>query len=135
MPRKSAASLAITSVNRLPSRLKPPATLSDLARAEFLRIVTAESPNHFKKSDLSLLVRYCEASGLAEQAERQFQAESPPNPRWLTTWEKASKIMKDMALRLRLSPQSRQPNTPKRENVSYYEQMDLEEPDDGDDGA
>ena len=32
--------------------------------------------------------------------------------------------MKDLALRLRFSPQSRQPNNPKRpERVSYYEQM------------
>ena len=135
MPRKSAASLAVTSVNRLPSRLKPPATLSELARAEFLRIVTAESPTHFKKSDLSLLCRYCEGAALAERAEVHVRDESPPSARWLAAWREGTRVMKDLALRLRLSPQSRMPNNPKRENVSYYERMALEESDDADDGA
>jgi hypothetical protein len=45
----------------LPKRLKPPDTLSEGARAEFLRIVTAERADHFKPSDLPLLIQYCEA--------------------------------------------------------------------------
>jgi hypothetical protein len=57
---------------------------------------------------------------------REMQGESAPE-RWLTVWEKSARMMKDLALRLRLSPQSRQPNNPKRpERVSYYEQMELE---------
>jgi hypothetical protein len=135
MPRRSAAELAISSVKRLPSRLKPPGTLSELARAEFLRIVTAESPIHFKKSDLSLLIRYCEGAALAERAEVQIRIENPPSARWLAAWREGTKVMKDLALRLRLSPQSRMPNNPKRESVSYYERMALEEPNDADDDA
>jgi len=55
---------ALKTIAILPKRLKPPATLSDLARKEFIRIVTAEPPAHFKPSDLSLLVQYCEAAAL-----------------------------------------------------------------------
>lgn len=131
MPRKSAADLAFNPVHPLPSRLKPPGTLSELARAEFLRIVANESPTHFKNSDLSLLVRYCEGAALAERAEVHIRTEDPPSARWLAAWREGTKVMKDLALRLRLSPQSRQPNTPKRPErpLSYYERMALEDDD------
>jgi hypothetical protein len=74
-----------------------------------------------------MLSQFCEAAALAERAVKEMQKEGAPE-RWLTVWEKATRMMKDLALRLRLSPQSRQPNNPKRpERLSYYEQMRLEE--------
>jgi hypothetical protein len=104
-----------------------------VARAEFLRIVACERADHFTKSDLSLLCQYCEAAALADRAMREMQGNGPPD-RWLTVWEKSARMMKDLALRLRLSPQSRQANNPKRpERLSVYERMELEEGDD--DGA
>jgi hypothetical protein len=48
-------------------RLRPPATLSPAARVVFLSIVAAEVADHFRVSDLPLLVSYCEASALAER--------------------------------------------------------------------
>lgn len=129
MPRKSAASLAVSSVAALPTRLKPPATLSEPARKEFLRIVAAESADHFRASDLPLLEEYCEAAALAKRAAKELQSEAAGG-RWLSLWEKANRVLVSHSARLRLCPQSRQPNNPKRpERLSYYERMDLEEND------
>jgi hypothetical protein len=57
-----------------------------------------------------------------------MQGDDAPE-RWLRTWEKAVRAMSGLALRLRLSPQSRMPNNPTRrppERVSYYEREALE---------
>jgi phage terminase small subunit len=129
MPRRSAAELSVTPVVSLPSRLKPPTTLSPLALKEFTRIVTAEPAAHFKESDLSLLVQYCEAAAMAERAVIELQRDDAAM-RWLTLWEKATRTMVALSMRLRLSPQSRAPNTPKRERLSYYERMAAERADD-----
>jgi phage terminase small subunit len=126
MPRR-AADAQIVPIPSISKRLKPPDTLSEGAKAEFIRIILCEKPEHFRMSDLSLLVTYCEAAALADRAMREMQGEGAPE-RWLTVWEKAARMMKDLALRLRLSPQSRMANNPKRpeQRVSYYEQMELE---------
>jgi hypothetical protein len=121
MPRKSAADLAVTIVERLPTRLRPPATLSPGARREFVRIVAAERATHFRPSDLALLCQYAEAAALAERAVRELRRADAKGS-WLTRWEKATRVMVALSLRLRISPQARQPNNPKRpERLSYYE--------------
>lgn len=132
MPRKSAAARAISSIATFPTRLKPPGTLSEPARKEFLRIVAAEAPDHFRASDLPLLEEYCEAAALARRAATELQSEAAA-ARWLAVWEKATRVMTALSMRLRLSPQARMPNNPKRpERLSYYERMALEEADNAD---
>jgi hypothetical protein len=64
MPRRAAADLTVAPVAVLPKRLMPPTGLSESGRAEFLRIVTAERADHFRQSDLPLLVQHCEAAAL-----------------------------------------------------------------------
>src|SRR5262245_8496797 len=93
---------ALATVATLPKRLKPPANLSDLARKEFKRIVAAEPAAHFKDSDLSLLIQYCEAVAMAERAVQELQREDAP-VRWLTLWEKATRTMIALSMRLRIS--------------------------------
>jgi len=45
---------------------------------------------------------------MAERAAAELQrGEGPPNARWLAAWRQGTRTMKDLALRLRLSPQSR----------------------------
>jgi phage terminase small subunit len=133
MPRKSAAELAAPAVvTGLPKRLKPPETLSEGARAEFLRVVSAEKVDHFRKSDLSLLGAYCESAALAELAIKEARRESPPNARWIAAWREATRTMKDLTLRLRISPQSRQCNNHTRPGSSprplnIYDRMRLAE--------
>jgi len=135
LPRKSAAARAITSIATLPTRLRPPSTLSELARKEFLRIVTAESADHFRASDLSLLEEYCEAAALAKRAVKELQRDDA-EAKWLSRWEKATRTMTALSMRLRISPQARMPNNPKRpDRPSYYERMALEDDADADAAA
>jgi hypothetical protein len=48
-----------------------------------------------------------EAAAMASRAVRELQADDAP-AQWLKKWETAVRIMKDLSLRLRISPQSRQ---------------------------
>src|SRR5262249_19831664 len=102
MPRTPAAAFSVVPVAPTSRRLKPPNSIGEGARAEFLRIVMAERVDHFRPSDLSLLCQYCEASALAERAIKEAMLESPPNQLWLAAWREATRTMKDLALRLRL---------------------------------
>jgi phage terminase small subunit len=129
MPRPGPAAYIRPVVGSLPQRLKPPDNLSAGARAVFLQVVTAERPEHFRQSDLALLIQYCEAAVLAERAIEKLQRDNAA-PRWLDVWQAALKAMKDLAMRLRLSPQSRQPNNPTRpQRMSYYQRAALAEGD------
>jgi phage terminase small subunit len=133
MPRPGPSAHIRPVVGSLPKRLKPPEGLTEGARAEFLRIVACEKVSHFTRSDLSLLTQFCEAAALADRAVKKMQGEGPPG-HWLTVWEKATRIMKDLAMRLRLSPQSRQANNPTRpQRLSYYQRAALAEQEGGDD--
>ena len=128
MPRRATADIRPV-VSPLPKRLKPPETLSEGARAEFIRIVTSERADHFKPSDMPLLVQYCEAAALAERSMRELQHDDA-KATWLTRWEKACRTLTALSARLRICPQARQPNRPTRpERTSYYEQMALEDSD------
>jgi hypothetical protein len=90
------------------------------------------------------LCRYCEATALAQRAEAAIAAsgaviEVAGSP-WLPIWVQATKVLQGLSLRLRLSPQARQPNNPTRpQPASYYDRLTLVEraadgvPDDGGD--
>src|SRR5437762_236656 len=94
MPRKSAAALALgpLSVDGRPKRLNPPPTLSAQERALFVDLVSTNTPEHFRPSDLPLLCRYVEAAVLAEQAAQELRqgavVSGKANP-WLIVSEKA----------------------------------------------
>jgi phage terminase small subunit len=109
MPRKSAAARAVApAFAREPVTIQPPATLSEPARKVFVDLVSSCDPRHFEVSDTGLLCQYCEAQVMAERAAAELQkGEGPPNARWLAAWREGTRTMKDLALRLRLSPQSR----------------------------
>src|SRR5262249_47258821 len=139
MPRRSRAELDFPHVaTELPQRLKPPDSLSAGAREEFLRIVSCEKPEHFRPSDVGMLVQYTEACALAAKSIDAIHRDLP-GPRWLANWQVAVKVMKDLSLRLRLSPQSRQSNHHSRPEtstrpMSIYERMRLAEKDDAEPG-
>ena len=107
--RKSAASLTVAPiVTREPVPVQPPDTVSAPARRVFLDLVASVDPAHFEISDVGLLAQYCEAQVMAERAATELaKGDGPPDTRWPAAWEKATRAMKDLALRLRLSPQSR----------------------------
>jgi len=111
--RKSADAEALASVhngNGSGPRLNPPANLSDAERGVFVDLVNACDPDHFRVSDLPLLVRYVEAVVLAEQAAQELRCgavvDGRPSP-WIIIQEKAVRAMVSLSMRLRLSPQSR----------------------------
>ena len=128
---------------RRANKLRPPANLPEPERELFASLVAACSPQHFKLSDMPLLCRYCEASTLAGQAADHLRAEGPViagrvNP-WLTVREKEIRAMTALSMRLRLSPQSRNPThqpagTGKQSTPSAYEILRAAKGDDDADG-
>jgi phage terminase small subunit len=108
--RKSAGGLATISVDGKPPQLLPPASLSEVEKVIFVDLVTSCDANHFRPSDLPLLVRYAEACALgdlsAQELRRGAVVDGKPSP-WIVIQEKAVRAMVSLSMRLRLSPQSR----------------------------
>jgi len=86
-----------------------------------------------------LLVRFAEAAALADEADVHMRTEGPVvdnrvSP-WLTVSEKADRILLGLSLRLRISPQARQPNNSGKARgspePSYYDTMQLESDENG----
>ena len=117
MPRRP--TLTTVSPTGTPPRLSPPDDMSSDARQIFVDIVLANAPDHFRPSDMPLLVRYCQAHAWAARATAADDAK---------VFVSMSKLANSLALRLRLSPQARQPRMPKRpqQPLSVYERMRLE---------
>lgn len=97
--RRSAEALAINNVDGTPSRLATPTGLTTKERALFLQLVNACSPNHLRAADTPLLVTYVQAALLARELGR--------DPKKTREWERAARTMAALAVRLRLTPQSR----------------------------
>jgi phage terminase small subunit len=111
--RKSADALSVVEVDGRPPQLQPPASLSDAERAVFTHIAGTVDRRHFQPADMPLLVRYCEATVLAEQAATELRdsgavLDGRPCP-WITVQEKAVRALVALSGRLRLSPQARSP--------------------------
>ncbi|WP_177243499.1 P27 family phage terminase small subunit [Bradyrhizobium sp. Gha] len=121
----------MTGIGSRANRLRPPPTLNETERTIFIEIINSTNPQHFVRSDLPLLVRYCEAHALCEQAANELKAGGAviggrPSP-WLAVAEKSNRNVVALSMRLRLSPQARQPNNPSRKaaaGVSAYELME-----------
>jgi hypothetical protein len=134
MPRHSSASRAFK-VRSSAERLRPPPELTAAEKRIFVELVTNNKPEHFKPSDMPLLLAYVHACALETALARQINKDSPT----LMRWERACKVMTALCQRLRLSPQSRTPtHTAPRPNangaqhapINYFEKMRLQE--DGD---
>lgn len=93
------------------TRLEPPKSLGKGAALVFGEIVASADPEHFQRSDLSLLVQYAVACDLASQAQRAIDADGAvimgKSSPWIVILEKAHRSMVALSARLRLSPQSR----------------------------
>jgi hypothetical protein len=110
--------------------LAPPKHLPARAREVFVDLVLGNKPGCFTVSDLPLLCRYAEASAMAERAAVEM-AEAPvvdgKTSPWVSIHGQMTKAMTGLSMRLRLSPQARQPNRPtRRVEVSYYDKLRLE---------
>jgi phage terminase small subunit len=123
MPRKS-SNVVVIDTKQI--RLRPPVDLPQPERDLFVAVVAANPPTHFRDSDLPLLLQYCAAAVLGERAMAELRAapivDGKPSA-WLAVFEKASRAMVALSMRLRLSPQSRAANNPTRPTprLSAYE--------------
>ena len=109
-----------------PVPVQPPANLSEASRAVFLDLVASCDPEHFEDADVTLLARYANAVVFTEQAEARLQA-NPDDAKALALWEKATRTMSGLALRLRLGPQSRREKAKApRGPLTWDEQFRLE---------
>jgi hypothetical protein len=135
MPRQSAAAAAFPSVTGAPVRLSPPSDLGPDERQVFFDLVASAKPEHFRASDLPLLSAYVRAIALERRSSTELAAGEGQAA--LARWNGAVKAMVALSMRLRLSPQARQPHNPSRPGgkperpLSVYERMALE----NDDGA
>jgi hypothetical protein len=105
--------------------VQPPASLSEAARAAFIAVVSSVAPEHFEQADATLLARYATATVLAEAAEATLQSD-PTNTKALALWEKSTRTMSGLALRLRLGPQSRRERAKPDRPLSWSERFRLE---------
>jgi hypothetical protein len=132
MPRASAASLSFPGITGTPDRLQPPADLGPDERRIFGDLVASCSPTHFRPSDTVLLSAYVRAVLLEQRSAAELAA---GDDKAVVRWNAATKAMVSLSMRLRLSPQSRQPNNPSRPGakterpLSYYERQALMEGD------
>jgi hypothetical protein len=103
--RKSAASLELGPLAaRRSARISLPPGLSEPACAIFLDLVNSLHPTHFEPADATLLGQYCEAAALAARSAARLQ---DGDVAALGIWEKSTRTMSGLALRLRIGPQSR----------------------------
>jgi phage terminase small subunit len=130
-------SFASVDVRAFERRLTPPASLPEAAKAAFVDIVTRCPGSQFEPADVPLLCRWAEATAMAEQAATELQArdmvtdDGKVSP-WFAIYERATKLITGLALRLRLGPQSRAPRAPKVRTppISAYERLGLLDDDD-----
>jgi hypothetical protein len=131
MPRQSSASRAFK-VHSSAERLRPPPELTTAEKKIFVELVATNKPEHFRPSDLPLLVAYTHACALEATLARQIAKDDEVLPRW----ERACKVMTALSMRLRLSPQSRTPthtaprpssNGGQHAPTNYFERMRLME--------
>jgi phage terminase small subunit len=123
-------------------RLRPPDSLGELEKRVFVDLVSQCPLEQFTTSDLPLICRWCELTVMAERAACELAAAGPvtadgKRSPWWAIHREATKGLVMLAMRLRLSPQSRSRKAPKTQaaRLSAYEKMALAEDDDEADKA
>jgi phage terminase small subunit len=125
MPRRSASSLSVMPAFTLtPPVLKPPPRLSPEAQAVFSLIVASCDVDHFQPADAYLLAQYTEAIVMAEEAATELHKDV--DGKWLLLWEKATRTMVALSMRLRLSPQARREKAQTPRKLTWSERAGLE---------
>jgi len=132
MPRKSRAELEVVTPLRprppTPPTISPPAGLSAPAKAIFNEIVGCCDVDHFRRSDVRLLAVYCSAAAMVERCEPHLagDGDKPPDKEWISAWKEASRTMSNLAMRLRLGPQSRREKALKPKQLDWSTHFRLE---------
>ena len=95
--RKSVEQLLIN-VSGEPLRMKTPAGLNAKEREMFAELVNSTNPDHFRPSDIPMLIAFVQASLLSRKLARSGT---------ISDWEKATRCLSSLATRLRLTPHAR----------------------------
>jgi hypothetical protein len=107
--------------------------LGDAEKRAFLDLIASTPVDQFRPCDLPLLARWSELCVMAERAAKVMEiegmvtADGKPSAHF-TIHKEATRGLNNLALRLRLGPQSRAHKAPRQKvgTVSYYERMELE---------
>jgi hypothetical protein len=75
-------------------------------------------------SDAHLLAQYAEAIVLAERASAELHTGT--DAKWLLLWEKSTRVMTALSMRLRLSPQARREQARAPRTLTWSERAGLE---------
>jgi hypothetical protein len=133
MPRKSAAALATSPALPIsPPRLQPPPGLASDEHELFLDLVASARPEHFQGVDVPLLAAYVRACILERAAAAEIKRAMGEAPSALLhVYERATKVLHMLSMRLRLSPQARQPHLSRGSNTraappSIYDRLMME---------
>jgi hypothetical protein len=120
----------------------PPASLQGPERQAFLDVVLSCPAAQFRPADLPLLCRWAELTVMCEVAAAEMAAQGMVTAdgkvsSWFSIYERSTKALAGLALRLRLGPQSRAFKAPKKDAgpASFYDRMTLLEGDDDGDEA
>jgi hypothetical protein len=126
-------------------RLRPPKTLSEPEKAVFLALVAASPEGQFTPADLDLLVSWAETTVLARRAARELEAAGGPVlpdgrvSAWFNIHRNCVKTLNTLAIRLRISPQGRNPTSRASKGtvaeLTAYDIMALEGLPDDDNGT
>ena len=124
------------------ARLRPPVSLQGPERQAFLDVILSCPAAQFRPTDLPLLCRWAELCVLCETAMAEMTAGGMVTSdgkvsSWFSIYERSTKALAGLALRLRLGPQSRAFKAPKKDAglASFYDRMTLLEGDDDADEA
>jgi hypothetical protein len=115
---------------RLQTRLRPPDDLSPEAGAVFLDVVVNSNPEHFQAADLPLLCVYADAVAQARACAKLIR-ESGGSDVVIKAQRNALSAVFQLSMRLRVSPQARQPHVSRGSNTrpptaNYYDRLQLE---------
>jgi hypothetical protein len=115
---------------RLQRRLRPPDDLCPEARAVFVEVVVNSNPEHFQPADLPLLCVYADAVVQARACAKLIR-EGGGTDLTIKAQRNALSACFQLSMRLRISPQARQPHVSRGSNtrpptVNYYDRLQLE---------
>jgi hypothetical protein len=115
---------------RLQRRLRPPEDLCPEAKAVFVEVVVNSDPERFQPADLPLLSIYADAVVQARACAKLIR-EGGATELTVKAQRNALSAVFQLSMRLRISPQARQPHISRGSNtrpptVNYYDRLQLE---------
>lgn len=107
MPRKSAESLTLTAVTKMPLRPDPPETLSAAEAVLWREVVATKPVEWFQADSAPLLVEYCRAKVMCDRLSVMIQTATDDLKSLLDMRDKESRRLATLGCKLRLTQQSR----------------------------